>query len=129
MPSFSRTQSFSRESGSPGPQPPCSKKNDSRRDAETRRCVVRGAVARASGQSRPGSLELHGLADARQRQNALSFSASPRLCVNQFFFFTPSKYSMFVLFAVLHPLIHAMIPVALLIGRSDRKSTRLNSSH
>src|SRR3546814_3295119 len=32
-----RPQSFSRESGSPGPQPPCSKKIDSRRGAETRR--------------------------------------------------------------------------------------------
>src|SRR3546814_2315889 len=43
-----------------------------------------------------------------------SLSASPRLCANQFFF-APSHDSLFVLFTVLQPLIHAMIPK---IGRA-----------
>src|SRR3546814_3229957 len=95
---------------------------DARGGAETGRWGARSAVGRASGQSRPGSLGLHGLADARRMQNTPSLSASPRLCANQIFFFVPLEYSPFVLFAVLQPRTHAMIP-------TDRKSTRLNSSH
>src|SRR3546814_18991749 len=49
--------------------------------------------------------------------NTPSLSASPRLCANQFFF-APSRYSLFVLFAVLQPRTHAMITAALCIGRS-----------
>src|SRR3546814_18320836 len=96
-----------------------SKKNDSRRDAETRRCVVRGAVARASGQSLPGNLGFHSLADARRKQkHTVSLRVSASLREPFFSFFAPSHDSLFVLFPVLHPLIHAMIPVALCIGPS-----------
>src|SRR3546814_2161146 len=78
-------------SGSPGPQPPCSKKIDSRRGAETRRCIVRGAVARASGQSLPGNLGFHSLADARRKQkHAVSLRVSASLREPFFSFFAPS---------------------------------------
>src|SRR3546814_9354289 len=76
-----------------------SKKNDSRRDAETRRCVVRGAVARASGQSLPGNLGFHSLADARRKQkHTVSLRVSASLREPFFSFFAPSHDSLFVLF-------------------------------
>src|SRR3546814_12870171 len=80
------------------------------RGAETRRCIVRGAVARASGQSLPGNLGFHSLADARRKQkHAVSLRVSASLREPFFSFFAPSHDSLFVLFTVLQPLIHAKI--------------------
>src|SRR3546814_18838151 len=68
------------------------------RGAETRRCIVRGAVARASGQSLPGNLGFHSLADARRKQkHAVSLRVSASLREPFFSFFAPSHDSLFVL--------------------------------
>src|SRR3546814_18865128 len=45
-------------------------------------------------------------------KNTPSISASPRLCAKQFLY-APSRYSLFVLFAVLQPRHHAMIQIGI----------------
>src|SRR3546814_17995414 len=79
--------------------------------AETRR---RGGVSFAVPSPAPAANHVPAASDFTVSltrdgsKNTPSLSASPRLCANQFFF-APSRYSLFVLFAVLQPRNHAMI--------------------
>src|SRR3546814_15738257 len=88
--------------------------------AETRR---RGGVSFAVPSPAPAANHVPAASDFTVSltrdgsKNTPSLSASPRLCANQFFF-APSRYSLFVLFAVLQPRNHALIPAALYIGIS-----------
>src|SRR3546814_18585900 len=85
--------------------------------AETRR---RGGVSFAVPSPAPAANHVPAASDFTVSltrdgsKNTPSLSASPRLCANQFFF-APSRYSLFVLFAVLSPQHNAMIPAALLL--------------